>query len=453
MGISLLVGLSSLLPAEIYSSAIWRILWLAIGAALIFGIISGRLWRNVPAFIMHIAFLFMMAGGFCSSLLSRRGTLHLFPSQTTDCFISTNGKMEKLPSAVTLLSFAPEYYPGMNFPKDFRSELKTASGDTMHISMNHIGRLGNYRFYQTSYDDRGGTVLTVTHDPAGIALTYAGFLLFTVGGLAWLLKSFGRSRLKKPSSACILLCLICLSPGKASAVPAVDTATADSLAARQVLFNGETVSFARFADRLTHKLTGRGSVAALSPEAFVASLIKYREEWSKVPFLKVKGNALREALAIDGDYASVAALYDEDGGYIPAGLYKGGAGPLDKDILALDEKVALLIDLWNGELFTPLPPDSDSLRSGFSIGSEILYYKVNPVRVLFICAILTVALILLMHILKKNVRFFPVIAMLGLAGILAFAWLWYISGSVPLSATADIMEFVGICMILLSGVA
>ncbi|MDE5996702.1 MAG: cytochrome c biogenesis protein ResB, partial [Muribaculaceae bacterium] len=129
--ISLLIGLSSLLPAEIYSSAIWHILWIAIAVALIFGIIMGRLWRNGPAFIMHIAFLFMIVGGFCTSLSSRRGTLHLFPSQTADCFISANGKMEKLPSAVTLLSFAPEYYPGMNFPKDFKSELKVASGDTM----------------------------------------------------------------------------------------------------------------------------------------------------------------------------------------------------------------------------------------------------------------------------------------------------------------------------------
>ncbi|MDE6379746.1 MAG: cytochrome c biogenesis protein CcsA [Muribaculaceae bacterium] len=414
----------------------------------------GRLWRIRSAFMMHIAFLLMIAGGFCTSLFSRRGTLHLFPSQTADCFISSDGKMERLPSAVTLLSFAPEYYPGMNFPKDFKSELLTASGDTMHISMNHIGRLGNYRFYQTSYDDQGGTVLTVTHDPAGIAVTYAGFLLFAIGGLAWLLTLVRKSRLRsKMPHAAILLLFTCIGSGSTYAVPAVDTVMADSLATRQVLFNGKTVSFAGFADKLTYKLTGRGSVGSLSPEEFVASLIKYKEEWGKVPFMMVKSKALREELAIEGKYASVASLYDENGEYIPARIYKGGSGPLDKDILALDEKVALLIDLWDGRLFTPLTSDSDGLRSVFSIKSEILYHKVNPVKVLFICAILTVAFILLMQILKKRAPAFPMIAILGLAGILAFAWLWYISGSVPLSATADIMEFSGICMILLSGVA
>ena len=466
--ISLLIGLSSLLPAEIYSSAIWHILWIAIAVALIFGLIiivrktrnakratsMGRLRHNGPALIMHIAFLFMIAGGFCTSLFSRRGTLHLFPSQTSDCFISPGGKVEKLPSAVTLLSFAPEYYPGMNFPKDFKTKLKTDSGDTIHISMNHIGRLGNYRLYQTSYDDQGGTVLTVTYDPAGIAVTYTGFFLFALGGLAWLLKLAGRARKSiKKSALLILLCFICFCSGNADAVPEIDTIMTDSLATHQVLFNGETVSFAAFADRLTYKLTGRGSVGGLSPEAFVASLIKYQEEWSKVPFLKIKSKGLREALAVDGKYASVDDLYDDQGGYILSDLYEGGAGPIDKDILALDEKIALLIDLWDGKLFTPLPADSGKLRSNFSIKAEIFYYKINPVRVLFICSILTVAFILLMQILKQNVRFFPIIALLGLAGILAFAWLWYISGSVPLSATPDIMEFVGICMILLTGIA
>ncbi len=454
VAVSLLVGLSSLLPADIYSSAIWHILWIAVAAALITGIIMGRLWRSRTVFILHVSFLCMIAGGFCTSLFSRRGTLHLFPSQTAGYFILPDGKMEKLPSAVTLLSFAPEYYPGMNFPKDFKSELKTASGDTMTISMNHIGRLENYRFYQTSYDDKGGTVLTVTHDPIGIAVTYSGFLLFAIGGSAWLLKLGvrARKRMKKPA-VLILLGFICFSSGDIYAVPAVDTKMADSLAIRQVLFNGEAVSFAAFSDRLTYKLTGRGSVGRLSPEAFVASLIKYQEDWSKVPFLKIKSKGLRDALGINGNYASVASLYDETGVYIPAQIYKGGSGALDKDIITLDEKIALLIDLWNGELFTPLPSDSDKLRSNISIKSEIFYHKTHPVKVLFICAILTVAFIVLTQILKKNIRIFPIIAVLGIAGILAFVWLWYISGSVPLSATADIMEFVGICMILLSGIA
>ncbi len=451
--VALMIGLSSLLPAEIYASVGWKILWIVIAAAMIIGMIMGRLWRKMTAFIMHISFLCMIAGGFCTTLFSRRGALHLFPSQTADYFISSDGKKQQLPKAVTLLSFAPEYYPGMNFPKDFKSEVLTSEGDTMHISMNHIGHLENYRFYQTSYDEHGGTLLTVSYDPIGIAFTYTGFLMFALSGLLWLGKMYLNSRKRKRGiTACILLGCVFAGTGDAFAVPAVDGRMADSLANRQVLFNGETVSFTGFATKLTYKLTGQSTVGKLTPEAFIASLIKYKEEWSKEAFLKVKSKDLRIALGIEGKYAAVADLYDENGDYIPGRLYNGGAGQLDKDILILDEKVALLIDLWKGELFTPLNTDSDNLRSNFSIKSEIFYYRINPLRIIFICAMLSVALLLLSLIFKKNIPMFPFIAAIGIVGIIAYAWLWYISGSVPMSNTGDFMEFVGICMILLSGI-
>ncbi len=455
VAVALLIGLSSLLPPTVYSFWGWKALWFMIAIALVFGIIKGRLWRNFPAFIMHLSFLCMIAGGFCTSLFSRRGILHLYPSQTADYFIAPDGKAEPLPCAVTLISFAPEYYPGMNFPKDFKSKLTTSSGDTMRISMNHIGRLDNYRFYQTSYDDQGGSVLTVAYDPIGIVVTYTGFFLFALSGILWIFRlAKGKSHLRKKTlTACIMIASIIGGSDEAFAVNAVDSQLADSLASRQVIFNGESASFAKFSTKLTYKLTGRGEIAGLSPEAFVASLIKYKEDWSRVPFLKVKSKALRDTLKIEGKYVSVANLYDENGNYVVERLYKGGSGPLDKDIILLDEKVALLIDLWNGKLFTPLPQNSTDRRSNFSIKSEIFYYKADPVRILFICSILTVGVILLLKLGRKNFQIFPILAVLSVAGIIAWGWLWCISGSIPLSGTADIMEFVGICMILLSAAA
>ena len=450
---ALLIGLTSLMPADIYSSAGWHVFWIIMAATLTFGIVKGHLWRDIPAFIMHISFLCMIAGGFLTSTLSRRGTLHLLPSQTSDCFVTTDGKTGKLPCAVTLLSFTQEYYPGMNFPRDFRTELKTAEGDTMRISMNHIGHIGSYRLYQTSFDENGGTILTVTHDPAGIAVSYAGFLLFAIGGALLLLRMAARSRTGKKTAAFMALALAAAGSGDAYAVPAVDARLADSLASRQVLFNGETVSFTGFSTRLTYKLTGRAKVADLSPEAFVASIIKYKEDWSKVPFIKIKSSPLREALSIEGKYAAVTDLYDESGNYIPANLYEGGAGPLDKDIIALDERMALLIDLWKGELFTPLPRGAEGLRSDTSVKAEMLYWRANPLRIAFIIAILTAAAILIAFIFGKKIPAFLLTAIAGAVGIAAYAWLWFVAGSVPLSGTADIMEFTGVCLLLLSCVA
>lgn len=446
--VSLLIGLSSLLPTDIYSSAGWHTLWGAAAIALAAGIITERLWRNVTVFIMHLSFICMIAGGFCTSLLSRRGALHLLPDQTTDTFLTEKGMPVRLPEAVTLLSFSQEYYPGMNFPKDFRSELKTESGDTMHISMNHIGRMEGYRFYQASYDDMGGTVLTVSYDPAGITVTYIGFLLFAISGAAMLIRK-ARKRKRVPAAVIILASTLSGGSFTASAVPVVDELYADSLATVQVTFNGETVPFNTVATKLTLKLTGKAKVSGLSPEAFVASLIKYRDEWSEVPFLKIKDRELRDALGVKEDYASVAQLYDESGAFLPERLYEGGKGPLDKAILRLDEKVALLIDLWQGELFTLLEKDSGSLRSPFSIKSEIAYNRLQPPRLIFILTIFLAIGVLGINILRRRIPVWGFILGLGIAGAGCYAWLWSISPHIPLTDTSGMMEFTGIAVILL----
>lgn len=447
VAMSLLIGLSSLLPPDIYSSEGWHILWGAAAIALTAGIIMGRLWRNETVFIMHLSFLCMIAGGFCTSLFSRRGTLHLLPDRPADIFFTEKGQPVRLPEAVTLLSFSQEYYPGMNFPKDFRSELKTASGDTMHISMNHIGHMKGFRFYQASFDDMGGSVLTVSHDTAGIALTYTGFFLFAISGAALLLQKARKS--KRVPAAVILAGALFGSSLTASAVPAVDARHADSLATGQVTFNGETVPFNTVATRLTLKLTGKTKVSGLSPEAFVASLIKYREEWSEIPFIKIKDNALIDALGATDGYASVAQLYDESGTYLPERLYKGGEGPLDKAILRLDEKVALLIDLWQGELFTPVEKDSGRLRSTISIKSEIAYNRLQPVRLLFILTISLAIGVLIVSMIHRRIPIWGIILALGIAGAGCYAWLWSISPRIPLTDTSGMMQFTGIAVILL----
>lgn len=150
---------------------------------------------NIPLLLVHLSFLFIIAGGICTAISSKHGTLYLQPSSTTNSYISDDGKLEKLPAPVTLLSFTTEYYPDSGFPKDYRSEVLVANSDTMHISMNHIGRYKNYRFYQNSFDDQGGSILTVNYDPIGIPIVYAGFLLFATGGIAYLIRNYHTSTL------------------------------------------------------------------------------------------------------------------------------------------------------------------------------------------------------------------------------------------------------------------
>lgn len=464
VGLSLLVGGSSFLSSAVYSSIWWSILWLAVLAAIEWSIIKCKLWNNIPLFLLHLSFVFMITGGFCTSFFSERGMLHLRPDQEYDLFDTETGKTVKLPSTLRLLSFSPDYYPGMNVPKDFRSEIEVETGDTIHISMNHIGKIGNFRFYQTSFDDDGGSILTVTHDPWGIGIVYSGFLLFALSG-GWILVN----RFRKSHKVLLLAVILSaggiaqdLSAAGTSPVPAISREIGDSLSNRQVLFNGDVVPFNTVATRLTYKLTGRGDVAGLSPEVFVASLIQYKNEWVKVPFLKIKSDRLRKALKIKGDYASLSDLYNERGQYRPGVLYEGGRGKMDKDIMALDEKVALLIDLWSGKMFTPLDiydsssGDDDALqpehRSDLSVKAEIAYNKFMPVRALFMGSITLALLILILLITKfdPRIKVWWILALWAVFGCACFVWKCLISAHFPLSATYEMMEFTGIVVLIIA---
>ena len=445
---SLFVGTTSFMPETFYSSAFWSCIWFAVLVLLLVTILRSAMWKNPPVFLLHLAFVSIISGGFLTSIYSYSGTIHLRTAQPIHSFVDTHGISRQLPSEITLVSFDTEYYSGMTFPKDFRSEVAVATGDTMRISMNHIGKLDGFRFYQTSFDGVGGSILTVCYDPFGMVAVYLGFLMFALGG-GWLL--FKRIRFNSRTLLLVLSVVGAgLCPQEIYAVPAVSRQTADLLSYRQVLYNGDVVPFNTIATRLTYKLTGKNNVGELSPEQFVISLIRYREEWSKVPFIKVKNSSLLSELNlnIDDDYVAVADLYSRDGTYLPGLIYKGGQGNLDSDIIKLDEKVALLIYLWNGKLFLPLPSDYPDLRSEISISTEVFYNRLNPTKLFFICSILTGLILLLSLTFHKDIRLHLTILIFGTLALLSFLCKIYISGHFPLSSTSEMMEFIAIVILL-----
>ena len=97
-----------------------------------------------------------------------------------------------LPFSLHLEDFILERYPGSNSPSGYRSEVnltdsKTGEKLSASIYMNNILKYRGYRLYQSSYDsDELGTILSVNHDPAGLAVTYTGYatlILFIIVSL------------------------------------------------------------------------------------------------------------------------------------------------------------------------------------------------------------------------------------------------------------------------------
>lgn len=431
----LAVGATAFMPSTVYSSWWWTALWAVVAAGICLGRVRKQLWRRPWVMVLHFSFLLMLAGGAATAYTSTRGTLHLSPGSPVTKFAGADGDSIALPFSVTLERFEPKYYPGMRFPRDYHSHLTLGDGTHMHISMNSIGRTDGWRFYQTSFDGKGGSVLTVTRDPVGIALTYLGYLLFAVSGVGmW------RPRLGRRAA---MLLAVATAVTEASAVPAIPDSLARSLEPRQVVFNGRIVPFATMASELTLKLTGKTSVAEMSPTRFVASLITYSDSWRRIPFLKVKSEALRDALGADGQYVSVAALYDDGGKYIPESIFKDGSGALDREILKIDEKVALLAELWSGTLFS-IP--SGDLRSSASIRSEILYTRLQPVRLFFMLALAAACAGLLALAFRRRVPCRAISLAVFIIGTAIFAWRWTIGGHIPLSNAPEIMFFVAVAL-------
>ena len=442
---SLFIGLTSFMSPDIYRSWWWICFWGLIAIGLCVTIIRNHMWRWPLTLSLHVALLFMITGGGVTALTSLRGSVHLTPGTPQSYMLTEQGDSIGLPFSICLDRFVTEYYKGMNFPRNYHSYLTTSEGDSLHVSVNYIAEVKGWRIYQTSFDRNGGSILTVSHDPMGIFLTYAGYILFAVSGLLMLLRRLlprwcpAASRL----FACVTVLLMAVT---VNAAPAVSSDVAKSLEGRLVVFQGDTVTFANMASRLTFKLTGKERVSELTPTRFVASVIMYPDEWSHVPFIKVKGRALREKLRCSDDYLAVSSLYDSDNSYIPQTLYQDGTGPLDSEIIKLDEKVSILAGLWDGTLFTPLETGIDRENYDWQIKSELLYVKYQPKKWYFM---LMFALSLICFI-SVSIRRTSVLRLIPPAafviGICVFVWDWSIVGYIPLADAGEIMFFVSVIL-------
>ena len=426
VGFALLVGATALMPASVYSSDWWFWLWATVALGIVIAICKCRLWRRPSVFGLHLSLLLILAGGGLTALSSVRGSVHLQPGTETAHFTTDAGEVAELPVPLTLDSFTPEYYPGMTFPRDFHSHITTSDGRSYHISMNRIARIDGWRLYQGSFDGQGGSVLLVSHDPLGTGVTYTGYALFALSGLAMLC-----SRRLWRSFAAASVLLVSLS---ASAAPAVPDSLSRALAEKSVVFRGRTVPYAEMADELTRKLTGRTSVGELTAERFVASMLVYPTEWADVPFLLVKSDDLRKHLGAEGKYVSPASLYTSSGTYIPQDLF-GKSRRLDEEILKLDEKMALLSELWSGELFTPA---SEQL-SPAQTRTHMLWTRLKPWKIYFM-------LVFTAAVLSVFLRR-PVAELVCFAtGIGIFVWNRAVAGYWPFSSSAGIIEFTAVML-------
>ena len=159
---------------HIYHSPVFFALWGVVAVCGLCWLISRGTFKRFFTFLLHFAFVLILAGALVTHLFGISGGISLRTGEECAIVELEDGSSMDLPFTLRLDEFAIDYYPDSKAPKDYRSEVTVMpSGETFTISMNHILKYGGFRFYQADFDeDLKGSFLAVSHDPWGIGITY-----------------------------------------------------------------------------------------------------------------------------------------------------------------------------------------------------------------------------------------------------------------------------------------
>ncbi|WP_373721336.1 cytochrome c biogenesis protein ResB, partial [Bacteroides heparinolyticus] len=140
---------------NIYDTVPFVLLWMGIAVTALIYITKRRLYKQLPAFLIHISLIVILMGAGVTWLTSTRGRIKLLPDERMAYYTDVEGINHNLPFNLQLRRFDIHYYPHSSMPMDFVSKIIAIDGDITiqaTISMNHIFSYRGYRFYQSGYD-------------------------------------------------------------------------------------------------------------------------------------------------------------------------------------------------------------------------------------------------------------------------------------------------------------
>ena len=287
----------------VYHSPVFIALWaVGAGAGLVWLLGRGVAKRRATL-CLHLSLVLILAGALVTHLTGVQGRVHLRVGESAETFLDANGREHPLPfSWLQLDDFKVEYYDGSAQAADYVSELTFGDGktvDTRTVSMNRIFRWFGYRFYQSGYDEdlRGGW-LSVNHDPAGIGITYAGYLFLLLSMIAFFFEkdSGFRQVLRRVRSAAPLLFLLLLPQRGLAALrqelpPALPAEVAEQFGGLYVYYNDRIAPMQTLARDYCLKAYGKAHYGPYSAEQVVSGWLFYYDWWKDEPFRLKAGEA------------------------------------------------------------------------------------------------------------------------------------------------------------------
>lgn len=310
--------------AAVYSSVPFVILWGFLVFFSVWYMLRRRLYRQPAAFFLHLSFIVILAGASVTRKFGSRGQIEIEYDKSEKTFADRNGNSCTMPFELTLNNFEIVYYEGTCTPMDFISRFSINDSGSIteaEVSMNRIFSYRHYRFCQAGYDANGkGTILSVSHDPWGIGITYAGYILLLLSMISFFFEknSTFRHLLKLAAAsrkvAAIVLCLgLDLSvQAEASSDRLPDTFPkeyAKKFGQLRMLYNDRVCPVQTFARDFTVKMYGKPFYRGLSPEQVLTGWLFFYDSWEDEPFIKIRSRDAREVLGIEGRYACLSDYF------------------------------------------------------------------------------------------------------------------------------------------------
>ena len=280
---------------------------------------------NVKAFfttLLHCSFAVILAGALVTHLFGKEGIISLDRGVPNSTVVTEQGRPIELPFSLTLREFEIERYPGSMAPSDYRSLVDIDDGSRLEISMNNIGKHKGWRMYQADYeDDLQTSVLAMSKDVWGVAVTYTGYLLLLISMLGFFFQkdSQWRSALRKVAAVVALVMMPLLSQAAGKVLPVAPKDVAKEIGELYVYYNDRICPLQTQARDYCLKAYGKASPDGCTAEQVITGWMFWPELWQDHPFkikAKERGTSReQEKYSIRSQAASGAAfkLYPLEG--------------------------------------------------------------------------------------------------------------------------------------------
>ncbi len=384
LGIMLLVLVIATILEKLYGTdfvveniygASWCIaLWIFIAVFSFAYLLMSGVGQRLFTLLLHISFIVILLGALVTHQFGVRGRVHLRTDAVpTTVFFLANGDMARFPFRIALDDFRFEYYRGTYAPMDYVSDLVITDGDETvlgRVSMNDVFKYHGYRFYQSGYDADGlGATLSVSRDPYGIALTYAGYLLLLFSMVAFFfqkgsaLRSLWNSPLLRRGASFGVAMLMSLALS-ASEIPAtLPRDLAAGFGDIYVYYNDRICPVQTLARDFTSKLYGRHEYRGMTAEQVLAGWLFFYDDWKDEPMIRIKDAAIRDILGVADEYAAFSDFTSGQGYKLYAALQNSRNAALRRAAGEANEKFNLVSMAVGGSLLRIYPCCIDSLST------------------------------------------------------------------------------------------